>query len=381
MVSETELRSSRALRISSASTDVTKYQGDSAFFDAGSDLGAFNLEPKLRPFKNEDGYTHIEYELSSTGEPLKSELGEPIVKNALYEITVLNRETGQRQAIPFSSAKKRMKLVDHNRLVPIVDAWVGQGAKPLLVTLSKDKAVFSGILELPDLFTKFSGMDELVGKLIVQNSINGTKRFGVRFGTERYICRNMFHFEDKNGSTSFSTKHTKLVELRIAERIEVQHDAIRANALEMETSFERLSNSNMDNSQTVDFLRGFLVSSNKKTKKDTTYSDLESVAKTKVDNRIEEIVEIANGSGNQGNSIGSIGGTAYGVYNAIIEQTDWYRDGSQFTREGIPNRNYANRVETRTMQALGVDDSTVAFKVNALEAITDYVAERELSVL
>ena len=69
------------------------------------------------------------------------------------------------------------------------------------------------------------------------------------------------------------------------------------------------------------------------------------------------------------------------MYNAIIEQTDWYRDGSQFTREGVPNRNYANRVETRTMQALGVDDSTVTFKVNALEAITDYVAERELSVL
>ena len=370
-------REIRAERSNLVATGLENYTGENALFDAGADKGIWDLKPQLRPITNEDGYTHLEYKLTRSGETALDEFGKPIVANSLNEITIVNPHSGERQAIPFRSAGKVMNLWDHNRLVPVAKNWIGEGAKLRMLHVSDNFAVVTVILELPDLFKKFSGMNTLLGCLILQNSIDGTKRFGARFGAEKYACLNMSWFTDEN---SFSTKHTKRISIRVDQQISLQHEKIRETAQVMETQFEQLANVTMDNSQTVEFLQTFLVQENKHVSNKTVYTDLVGAAKTKIDNRIETIVGLSNGVGDQGNTVGEIGGSAYGVYQAILEETDWYRDGAKRDRDGEINPNFQSRQNARTLQAMGVDTSTVQFKQNALTAISNYATERELVV-
>jgi len=378
MAMQISAREIRANRANSVATGLATYTGDNALFDAGNDLGIWDLKPSLRPITNEDGFTHIEYKKTRTGETELDLLGKPVVANSLNEITIINPNSGQREAIPFRSAGKIMTLWDHNRLIPTVKAWIGEGSKLRMLHVSPNWAVVCVIVELPKLFKTFSGMNELLGVLILQNSIDGTKRFGARFGAEQYACYNMAWF---SGENSFSTKHTKRISIRVDEQISIQHEKIRETAALMEMQFEQLANVNMDNSQTVDFLQDFLVRENKHVSNKTVYGDLEGAAKTKLDNRIETILGLSNGIGEQGNTVGEIGGSAYGVYQAILEETDWYRDGAQYNREGEINASFQSRQNARTLQAMGVDTSTVQYKQNALTAISDYAAKRELVVL
>ena len=223
-ISAREIRSNRA---NSVATGLATYTGDNALFDAGNDLGIWDLKPSLRPITNEDGFTHIEYKKTRTGENELDVLGEPIVANSLNEITIMNPNSGQREAIPFRSAGKIMTLWDHNRLIPTAKAWIGEGSKLRMLHVSPNWAVVTVLLELPELFKTFSGMNELLGVLILQNSIDGTKRFGSRFGSEQYACYNMAWF---SGENSFSTKHTKRISNRVDEQISIQHGKIRETA-------------------------------------------------------------------------------------------------------------------------------------------------------
>jgi len=382
LTTEITTREQREQRLDSVPTltQITDSDDSQAFYNAGEELGAWTLKPYSRPIKNQDGFEHIEYLKTDTGEDWLDEQGEKKILNSLNEIMVYNRETDSYEAIPYVSTKKWHKVTDHNRLLQIVDKWVGRGAVPELVYLSPNKAQFSGILRLPDLFTQFSGLDQLMGKLVFQNSIDGSKRFGIKFSAVRYVCTNMIHFGGKNSDVSFSTKHTQRIDYRIAERIEIQHEKMREVASNMENQFVQLANVNMDENKTVDFLREFLVSENKNILSSATYADLSDDStkhyalrtKEQIDKNIKSIVQIASGNGMQGNTSGSIAGTAYGVYQAILEQSDWYRDVNRFDSLGRANSRFQTVQNSRTLQAIGVDDAKVNYKVAALREITDY---------
>ena len=341
-----------------------------AFYNAGEDLGAWTLKPKSRPFVNIDGYEHVEYKTSRSGDRVLDKFGNPIVERSMNEVLIFNRDTNRYEAIPMGNVLTNHVIVDHNEMMGIIEAWVGVGAIPELIHLSNDKATFSGVVKVPDMFTKFSGIDAIFGKLVFQNNITGQKKFSIKFAAERYVCVNMIYFTGRNDQHQFTTKHTTHIGVRISERIEMQHEKIREVAVNMENGFVELANVNMNENQTVDFLRKFLVKSDKRLPARTNYSDLADdpkLGRTKnnIDQKIREISLIASGNGLQGDTVGSTGGSAYAVYQAILEHSDWYRDNS------ITSDSYSKVRNDRSLQALGIgnNDQVEHYKKHALTAI------------
>lgn len=229
----------------------------------------------------------------------------------------------------------------------IADALVGQGGAKFETcgSLRANRVVFMTAV-LP---TQLQVGDDVLNKyLLITSSHDGTGAIVVKFTPVRVVCRNTLNMALQAKGSSISVRHTKSATDRMREAKRILESAGAAFD-DMGVTLMAWAQRRVDNAFATAYIDCLYPA--KKGEKTST----------RTENIRNEVQSLFHG-GQKGSGMDSVRGTAYGLYNAVCERTDWNRT---LRDTGDRRSDAERRFEAATMKSGAIHKTKAAALMTA----------------
>jgi phage/plasmid-like protein (TIGR03299 family) len=256
---------------------------------------------------------------------------------------------------PFDSGKdilaivgSKYQVVQNETLFEFGDNLLDGGASWESAGSIKGGRVVFGSLVIPKTITldPQGANDETVSYLLVHTSHDGSVSVQASVTPVRVVCQNTLNVALKGTKQSFKLRHTQSVD----GKIQIAREALGISFAYMD-EFEKEAKSLFETSVSDLEFNKIITSIYPKPKDDGSKK-----AKTMWENKIDVLNDLYFKSP----TVETIKGTAWGVFNTLTEQIDYYRN---------TNTKDEKRAENRLASASGFDVATNISKNNLLKAV------------
>jgi phage/plasmid-like protein (TIGR03299 family) len=256
---------------------------------------------------------------------------------------------------PFDSGKdilaivgSKYQVVQNETLFEFGDNLLDGGASWESAGSIKGGRVVFGSLVIPKTITldPQGANDETVSYLLVHTSHDGSVSVQASVTPVRVVCQNTLNVALKGTKQSFKLRHTQSVD----GKIQIAREALGISFAYMD-EFEKEAKSLFETNVSDLEFNKIITSIYPKPKDDGSKK-----AKTMWENKIDVLNDLYFKSP----TVETIKGTAWGVFNTLTEQIDYYRN---------TNTKDEKRAENRLASASGFDVATNISKNNLLKAV------------
>ena len=271
-----------------------------------------------------------------------------------YEVTYVNPQSQTREVFDGVVVGGKYTPIQNEKAFLFADALFDFGATPEQVFSFNGGRRVGGTFGLSKLDLNVGGVDPLTAKLLVLTGHDGTLSLVFKILHTRLFCRNQLNMLLRDQANTMTIRHTASAEYNVLE-------AKRALGLaekwvvEVEQIAEKLVTVPMTTGQFAEMATEVYP------KPDADEASKRAVSRWS--NQINLLESIFDGNGDQGDTTGQIGGTAWACYNALVERLDWYRNSGNSISLG----------RTRAAQAMGIIGHLDKTKSNILTQVQTYV--------